>query len=76
MIASHGPAISDRSTVTERRRYLEALMLAVRTELETGTPYNQILDRIDLPEFSYLKGYDQFLRRNAERVLDYYVSGH
>lgn len=76
MIASHGPAISDRSTVAERRMYLEALMYAVRGELEAGTPYNQILDRIDLPEFRYLKGYDQFLRRNAERVLDYYVYGY
>lgn len=76
MIASHGPAISDRSTVSERRRYLEALMLAVRTELDQGTPYNEILDRIELPEFRYLQGYDRFIRRNAERVLDYYVSGH
>ncbi len=76
MIASHGQAVSDRSTVSERRRYLEALMLAVRTELEAGTPYFQILDRIELPEFAHLQGYDQYLRRNAERVLDYYVAGH
>ncbi len=76
MIASHGEAISARSTVTERRMYLEALMLAVRTELEIGTPYRQILDRIELPEFSYLQGYDRYLRRNAERVLDYYIAGH
>ena len=76
MIASHGPAISDRSTVAERRRYLEALMLAVRNELEAGTPYRQILGRIELPEFSYLQGYDLYLRANAERILDYYVAGH
>ena len=75
MIPGHGPPTVPRSAMTERREYLEALMGAVRHELEVGTPFNDIAAKIRLPQFSYLRGYDQYITINADRVLSYYVGG-
>lgn len=76
MIGGHGPPIASRDAVTERREYMEALMIAVRQHLIDGTPYDEISSRVDLPEFAHLKGYDQYLKFNAERMLTFYVGGH
>ena len=75
MIPGHGPPTVPRSAMTEVREYLEALMGAVRHEIETGTPFNDIAAKIELPQFKHLRGYDQYITINADRVLSYYVGG-
>ncbi len=76
MIAGHGLVpLAPKSAVTERRAYMEALMSAVKKEIDTGAPFNQIAGAIDLPEFRYLAGYDQNIKGNAERMVYYYLMG-
>jgi glyoxylase-like metal-dependent hydrolase (beta-lactamase superfamily II) len=75
MIGGHGAPIAPKAAVTERRRYLEALMAAVKAEIDNGTPRDQLLDTIDLPEFRHLRNYDTHMKRNAERMRMYYAIG-
>ena len=75
MIGGHGAPIAPKSAVTERRLYLEALMAAVKAELDKGTPRGEILENIDLPEFRHLRNYDTHMKLNAERMLVYYAIG-
>ncbi len=76
MIAGHGLIpLAPKSAVTERRAYMEALMAAVKKEIDAGAPFNQIAGTIDLPEFKYLAGYDQNIKGNAERMVYYYTMG-
>jgi len=75
MIPGHGPPTAPAEAVTIRRQYQEALMTAVKTEIDAGTPLNEVATRIDLPEFSHLSGYNQYLARNAQRILVYYTIG-
>ena len=71
MVGGHGIPSAPKKAVTERREYMEALMTAVKTEIEAGTPFGEISGKISLPQFKHLTGYDRFLRNNAERVLIY-----
>jgi glyoxylase-like metal-dependent hydrolase (beta-lactamase superfamily II) len=71
MVGGHGKASAPKAAVTERREYLEALMTAVRAEIDKGTPFGEIPSKISLPQFKHLTGYDKFLKSNAERVLIY-----
>jgi len=75
MIPGHGPPTAPAEAVTIRRQYQEALMTAVKTEIDAGTPLDEVAARIKLPEFSHLSGYDQYLARNAQRILVYYTIG-
>ena len=75
MVGGHGIAVAPRSAVTVRRQYQEALMTAVKAELDKGTPFTDIPGTIDLPEFRHLRFYDQFIQRNAQRILIYYTIG-
>ena len=75
MIGGHGVPLAPKSAVTERRLYLEALMAAVKAELDKGTPRAQLLDNIDLPEFRHLRNYDTHMKLNAERMRVYYAIG-
>ncbi len=75
MIGGHGVPLAPRYAVTERRLYLEALMAAVKAELDKGTRREQLLDNIDLPEFRHLRNYDTHMRLNAERMRVYYAIG-
>lgn len=72
----HGPAIAPKSAMTEIRGYLEALMEAVRAELAAGTPGMEVIERISLPEYQHLQGYDKFLRNNADRMRVFYATGY
>ena len=72
----HGPAIAPRSAMTEIRGYLEALMEAVRAELAAGTSGLEVIERISLPEYQHLQGYDKFLRNNADRMRVFYATGY
>ena len=75
MIGGHGVPIAPKSAVTERRLYLEALMTAVKAEIDKGTPTAQLLDNIDLPAFRHLRNYDTHMKLNAERIRVYYAIG-
>ena len=75
MVGGHGVPVAPRSAVTVRREYQEALMRAVKAEIDKGTPFNDIPGNIDLPEFSHLQFYDELLARNAQRILIYYTIG-
>jgi glyoxylase-like metal-dependent hydrolase (beta-lactamase superfamily II) len=75
MVGGHGAPSAPKAAVTERRAYMEALMTAVRAEIDKGTPFGQIPGAVALPQFKHLNGYDRFLRHNAERVLIYNTIG-
>jgi glyoxylase-like metal-dependent hydrolase (beta-lactamase superfamily II) len=67
--------IAPLSTITERRAYMEALMVAVRDELAKGTPGAEILNKVKLPQFAHMRGYEQQMRANIQRVLTHYNIG-
>lgn len=75
MVGGHGGPSAPKAAVSERRAYMEALMTAVRAEIDKGTPFGQIPGAISLPQFKHLNGYDRFLRHNAERVLIFNTIG-
>ena len=76
MVGGHGVPVAPRSAVTVRRQYQEALMRAVKAEIDKGTPFNDIPSRIELPEFAHLQFYDELLATNAQRILIYYTIGY
>jgi glyoxylase-like metal-dependent hydrolase (beta-lactamase superfamily II) len=75
MIGGHGVPIAPREAVIERRRYFEAMFNAVKAEWEKGTNPFEIAEKIDLPEFRYLRNYDALKARNAERFVAYFALG-
>jgi glyoxylase-like metal-dependent hydrolase (beta-lactamase superfamily II) len=75
MIGGHGPPKAPHWAVTERREYLEALMVAVKSEMDSGTTPGDIAGAIRLPKFQHLWNYDRLLARNAERIRAYYILG-
>ena len=75
MIGGHGPPRAPRWAVTERREYLEALMAAVKFEMDNGTPPGDIPGAIRLPKFQHLYNYDRLLAVNAERIRAFYILG-
>jgi glyoxylase-like metal-dependent hydrolase (beta-lactamase superfamily II) len=75
IIPGHGVPLADKSALTERRTYLEALMAAVKAETDAGTPINLVPDKVKLPQFAYLRGYDRNLRDNVRRMQTFYGIG-
>ncbi|MCB2107888.1 MAG: MBL fold metallo-hydrolase [Rhodobacteraceae bacterium] len=75
IVPGHRMPTAPISAVTERRAYVEALMLAVKKEIEAGTPMNQIPDKIALPEFAHMRNYDTQIKENVRRVLTHYNMG-
>ena len=75
IIPGHGGPIADRSAMTERRLYMEGLMRATRERLADPSPPLDLFKSIRVPEFSYLRGYEQDIDRNAERMVNYYYIG-
>ena len=76
VLPGHGVPLASKSAVTERREYLEALIAAVKADIDAGIPRSQIPERIKLPKFAYLRGQtDQNLRDNARRITAFYGIG-
>ena len=73
VLGGHGALVAHPSAVTERRLYLEALMDAVRTARETGQ--SNIRETVRLPEYEYLRGYEDRIEDNVRRILTYYGIG-
>ncbi|MBL8642920.1 MAG: MBL fold metallo-hydrolase [Rhodospirillaceae bacterium] len=76
VIEGHGPPTAPLSAVAERREYLEALMAAVKAEMEKGTPSDKIADTVTLPQFAHLKNMDRYFKKNVDRVVSYYTIGY
>lgn len=75
LIPGHGAPIADKSSITERRRYMEALMSAVKKAIDDGMPQDQIPEKVRVPEFAYLRGYETNIRDNVRRMQAYYGIG-
>ncbi|MSO97503.1 MAG: MBL fold metallo-hydrolase [Rhodospirillaceae bacterium] len=75
IIPGHGVPLADKSALTERRHYLEAVMAAVKKATDEGMPADQIADKVRVPEFAYLRGYDINVRDNVRRMQAFYGIG-
>ncbi len=76
MVGGHGIPVAPREALTQRRRYLAALMDAVRSAIDEGRRFDQLYASIELPEeFRSMRGYDSQLERAAERIYHYYTMG-
>jgi len=76
MVGAHGSAPAPREALAQRRRYLEALMVAVRKGMDEGKRLDDLYGSVELPEeFQSLRGYDTQLARAAERIYYYYLMG-
>jgi glyoxylase-like metal-dependent hydrolase (beta-lactamase superfamily II) len=75
ILPGHGPPSAPMAALTERRRYVEALLAAVRAEMLKGTPLPQIIETVELPAFAHMEGNDRFRRLNVERIVAYWVMG-
>ena len=73
MIGGHGSMLSHPSAVTERRMYLEALMIAVKQAREAGG--SNLKEAIRLPDYAYLRNYEARIEDNVQRILMYYAIG-
>ena len=72
----HGIPEAPVTAMIQRRRYMEALMLAVQDAISEGKRLEGLYDTIRLPEeFHQMRGYETQLRRGAERLYHYYTMG-
>jgi len=80
VIAGHGPhsepVTSPRIVVQEQREYLEALLIAVKTQWDKGihSP-DKLREIIKLPRYEKWRGYEAWLPMNIERIWEYYHMG-
>lgn len=80
VISGHGPetqpAIDPAYVVTEQREYVEELMVAVKTAMDSGTHSPDALrETVKLPKYQDWQYYDQWLPMNIERIWAYYHMG-
>ena len=75
MVGGHGVPFGQRDAVTQRRKFLEQLMAAVKPEFDRGRGADDIAATIDLPEFRDVRGYKEQIGRAAERIYHYYEMG-
>lgn len=75
MVGGHGVPFGQRDAVTQRRKFLEQLMAAVKPEYDKGRSADDIAATIDLPEFRDVRGYKEQIGRAAERIYHYYEMG-
>jgi len=77
MTGNHGIPVAGRDALSQRRRYVEALMREVKAMMDSGEfQGEEMYDAIELPEeFRNMRGYDRHIRRAAERMAYYYGMG-
>lgn len=76
MMGAHGIPVAPKSALTQRRRYLEALMAEVRAKMDAGLRREALYEAVELPEeFRSLRGSKTELKRAAERIYHYYTMG-
>jgi glyoxylase-like metal-dependent hydrolase (beta-lactamase superfamily II) len=77
-VGGHGIPLAPKAALTERRTYLEALMQAVKSQLDAGTPEREIpaiVIEALRPQFGHLRNFDAWAPGNARRVITYYGMG-
>ena len=75
-VGGHGIPVAPKSALTQRRRYMEALMQAVRDGMASGIRFDALYRSIELPEeFHAMRGYERHLERAAERIYHFYTMG-
>ncbi|MDX2143345.1 MAG: MBL fold metallo-hydrolase [Rhodospirillaceae bacterium] len=75
LVGGHGVPLAHKSAVNERRRYLEALMAAVKEALDQGKSFDEIHKSVRLKEFDYMRNYKEFIERNVYRTRVYWEMG-
>lgn len=80
VISAHGPAnqpaIDPASVVAEQRMYLEDLMVAVKTAMDSGTHSpDKLRKSVRLPKYENWRSYNEWLPMNIERIWAYYHMG-
>ena len=70
------PATGSIGVVSEQKEFWQKLLTAVKTEYDAGTPPKQMINKIDLEQFS---GYPLYSKSNIEtlirRVASLYIIG-
>ncbi len=80
VISGHGPedqpAIDLASVVSEQRVYLEDLMVAVKSAMDSGSHSPDALRQtVKLPKYKNWQYYNEWLPMNIERIWAYYHMG-
>ena len=80
VVSGHGPhtepAIDPASVVMEQRLYLEDLMVAVKSAMDSGVHSPDALrEKVKLPKYAGWQYYDEWLPMNIERIWAYYHMG-
>ena len=58
-----------RADVTFMQKYFEDLYAAVEKELASDTPFFDIPDTVELPQYKHLKNYEKWLPMNVWRIM-------
>lgn len=75
-VGGHGIPVAPKEALTQRRRYMDALMAAVREAIADGKRLEEVYDTIELAqEFQEMRGYQTHIRRGAERIYHFYTMG-
>jgi glyoxylase-like metal-dependent hydrolase (beta-lactamase superfamily II) len=77
-VGGHGVPLADKSRLSERREYLEALMLETKRELDAGTATDVIPELVAerlRNRFQHLRGFNAIVRENVRRTITYYGMG-
>ena len=75
-VGGHGIPVAPKEALSQRKRYMEALMAEVRAAIADGMRLEELYDTIELgEEFQQMRGYDTHIRRAAERIYHYYSMG-
>lgn len=77
-VGGHGVPLADKSRLSERREYLEALMLETKRELDAGTAIDVIPELVAERlhnRFGHLRGFNAIVRDNVRRTITYYGMG-
>lgn len=76
MMGAHGIPVAPKSALSQRRRYLEALMAEVRAKMDQGLRRDALYEAVELPqEFRSMRGSETELKRAAERIYYFYTMG-
>jgi len=78
MISGHGAVLAHPSAVSERIRYFETLMAAVKAEFDAGRrggPEFEANVRAQLKDFEHMSNFEAWVPGNIERVRTFYTIG-
>jgi glyoxylase-like metal-dependent hydrolase (beta-lactamase superfamily II) len=75
-VGGHGIPVAPKEALSQRKRYMEALMAEVQKAISSGMRLEELYDTIELDEeFREMRGYDTHIRRAAERIYHFYTMG-